>query len=40
MCIRDRSKTEVSEMLKTMESEIRVKMDAELLDARQKVMES
>ena len=36
----DLSKKEISEMLKTMESEIRVKMEAELLDARQRVMES
>ena len=36
----DLSKKEISEMLKTMESEIRVKMEAELLNARQRVMES
>jgi TPP-dependent pyruvate/acetoin dehydrogenase alpha subunit len=33
------SKNETSEMLKTMESEIKVKMEAALLDARQRVME-
>ena len=35
----DISKKDVTEMLKTMESEIRVKMEAALLDARQSVME-
>jgi len=35
----DLSDKEVGEMLKTMESEIRVKMEAVLLDARQSVME-
>ena len=37
--IADISKKDVTEMLKTMESEIRVKMEAALLDARQSVME-
>ena len=35
----DLSKKEVSEIIKTAESEIRVKMEAALLDARQSVME-
>ena len=33
------AKKDVSEMLKTLESEIRVKMEAALLDARHSVME-
>ena len=35
----DISEKEIGEMLKTMESEIKVKMEAALLDARQSVME-
>ena len=35
----DLSKKEVDEMLRTMESEIKVKMEAALLDARQNIME-
>ena len=35
----DLSKKEIKEMIRTLESEIRVKMEAALLDARQKVME-
>ena len=33
------SEKEIGEMLKTMESEVKVKMEAALLDARQRVME-
>ena len=36
----DLSKNEVTEMIKTMQSEIKVKMETAFLEARQKVLDS